>query len=219
MERLRRRRSLRLAFTLSTAVAGCALVGWGGLSAWQAYTVNAGNQVAAGTLAHSNGASCVSLLGTIPTSSGTGWCSAAVTISGVDPANWTGTTGTIAIANTGSLQSTFALSMGTGAQTPTGGLCADVTLQVTDPNHAAPDSTGQVWAATALTGTFTAANLYNNAATPSLTWTGGGAQGSGSGATGDTFTVTVAPGAGFNTHSTDAGTSCSFGLLFTQTAA
>ena len=167
------RRLLRVAVVLAAVVASTALVGWGGLAAWNAYTENAGNSVAAGTLNHANGASCVSLLGTIPTTAGTGWCAAAVTISGVDPANWTGTSGTIKIANTGSLKSTFTLTMGTGGQAPTGGLCADVTLKVTDLNTVAPD-TGTVWATTALTGTFTAANLYSNAATPSLSWAGVG---------------------------------------------
>ncbi|MGA9113999.1 MAG: hypothetical protein WB802_09415 [Candidatus Dormiibacterota bacterium] len=211
-------RSLRVALVLAAVVASTAVVGWGGLAAWSAYTENAGNSVGAGTLNHANGTSCVSLLGTIPTTTGTGWCAAAVTISGVDPANWTGTSGTIKIANTGSLKSTFTLTMGTGGQAPTGGLCADVTLKVTDLNTIVPD-TGTVWATTALTGTFTSANLYSNAATPSLSWAGGGTAGVGTGATANTFTVAVAPGTNFANDSTDAGLTCTFGLLFSQTAA
>jgi len=39
------------------------------------------------------------------------------------------------------------------------------------------------------------------------------------GVTANTFTVTAAPGANFATHYADAGTSCTFGLLFSQTAA
>jgi hypothetical protein len=212
------RRPLRAAGVLVTVVASTAVIGWGGLAAWTAYTENAGNSAAAGTLAHANGASCVSLLGTIPTTTGTGWCAATVTISGVDPANWTSTVGTIKIADTGSLKSTFTLSMGTGGQAPSGSLCADVTLGVTDLNTVAPD-TGTVWAPTALTGTFTATSLYSNATTPSLSWLGGGTAGSGTGATANTFTVTAAPGSGFATHYADAGASCTFGLLFSQTAA
>jgi hypothetical protein len=213
------KRSLRVAAVLVAAVAGTAMVGFGGLAAWNAYTENAGNSVAAGTLAHSNGASCVSNLGAVPLS-GTGFCAATITLTNVDPATWTSTTGTIKIADTGSLSSTFTLSMGTALQAPTGGLCADVTIGVTDPNTTAPDNTGVVWAPTALTGTFTAKSLYNNFTTPSLTWTGGGAPGTGAGATGDTFTVTMAPGSGFATDYADQGTtSCTFGLLFTQTAA
>ena len=213
----KRRRSLRIALVMGAVVASTAVIGWGGLAAWSAYTENAGNSAAAGTLAHANGSSCVSSLGVVPTS-GTGFCLATITIAGVDPANWTSTVNTIKIANSGSLKSTFTLSMGTVLQAPTGSLCADVTLGVTDLNSGSPDS-GTVWAPTALTGTFTAANLYSNAAGPVLSWTGGGTAGTGTGATADTFTVTAAPGTGFATHFADAGTSCTFGLLFTQTAA
>ena len=213
----KRRRSVRIALVLGAVVASTAVIGWGGLAAWSAYTENAGNSAAAGTLAHANGSSCVSSLGVVPTS-GTGFCLATITIAGVDPANWTSTVNTIKIANSGSLKSTFTLSMGTVLQAPTGSLCADVTLGVTDLNSGSPDS-GTVWAPTALTGTFTAANLYSNAAGPVLSWTGGGTAGTGTGATADTFTVTAAPGTGFATHFADAGTSCTFGLLFTQTAA
>ena len=212
------RRSLRVAMVLGAAVAVTALVGFGGLAAWNAYTENAGNSVAAGTLAHANGLSCVSSLGTIPTS-GTGFCAATVTVSNVDPATWTSTVGTIKIVNTGSLNSTFTLSMGTALQAPAGSLCADVTVGVTDLNSTAPDASGVVWSPTALTGTFTAKSLYNNFTTPNLTWTGGGTAGTATGATGDTYTVTMAPGAGFANDYADQGTSCTFGLLFSQTAA
>jgi hypothetical protein len=218
MENRKSKRSLRVALVLGAAVAGTAMVGFGGLAAWSAYTENAGNSVAAGTLSHSNGASCVSSLGVVPTS-GTGFCAATITIANVDPATWTSTVGTIKINNTGSLNSTFTLSMGTALQAPTGSLCADVTLGVTDLNTTAPDASGVVWSPTALTGTFAAKGLYNNAALPSLTWTGNGTANTGIGATGDTFTVTAAPGAGFASDYADQGTSCTFGLLFTQTAA
>jgi hypothetical protein len=63
-----------------------------------------------------------------------------------------------------------------------------------------------------------ATSLYNNAATPSLSWTGGGTAGTGSGATGNTFTLTIGVSGTFATDSTDAGQSCSFNLLFTQQA-
>ena len=165
------RRSLRIALVMGAVVASTAVIGWGGLAAWSAYTENAGNSAAAGTLSHANGSSCVSSLGVVPTS-GTGFCLATITIAGVDPANWTSTVNTIKIANTGSLKSTFTLSMGTVLQAPTGSLCADVTLGVTDLNSGSPDN-GTVWAPTALTGTFTATSLYSNAAAPVLSWTGG----------------------------------------------
>jgi hypothetical protein len=203
---------------MGAVVASTAVIGWGGLAAWSAYTENAGNSAAAGTLSHANNSlACVSSLGVVPTS-GTGFCAATITIAAVDPANWTSTVNTIKIANTGSLKSTFTPSMGTVLQAPTGSLCADVTLGVTDLNSGSPDS-GTVWAPTALTGTFTAASLYSNAAAPVLSWTGGGTAGTGTGVTANTFTVTAASGTGFATHYADAGTSCTFGLLFTQTAA
>ena len=63
MEHRKSKRSLRVALVLGAAVAGTALVGWGGLAAWNAYTENAGNSVAAGTLTHANGLSCVSRWG------------------------------------------------------------------------------------------------------------------------------------------------------------
>ena len=214
MER-KSRRTLRVAMVLGAAVAGTALVGFGGLAAWNAYTENAGNSVAAGTLQHSNQSlSCLSSLGAVPTS-GTGCCAPVISVSGVDPVNFSTlvTPVTIKIDNTGNLQSTFTLGMGTLLQAPTGSLCPDLTLAVKDKNN------NTVWAATALTGTFTATSLFNNAGTPSTTWTGGGTAGTGTGATGDTFTVTVGMGAGFANSLTDAGTGCTFGLLFTQTAA
>ena len=211
------RRSLRIALVMGAVVASTAVIGWGGLAAWSAYTETAGNSAAAGTLSHANGLACVSSLGVVPTT-GTGFCTATITISGVDPANWTSTVNTIKIANAGSLKSTFTLSMGTALQAPTGSLCADVTLGVTDLNTGSPDN-GTVWYPTALPGPFTAPSLYSNAAAPVLSWTGGGTAGTGTGATADTFTVTAAPGNGFATHYADAGTSCTFGLLFSQTAA
>jgi len=48
----KRRRSVRIALVLGAVVASTAVIGWGGLAAWSAYTENAGNSAAAGTLAH-----------------------------------------------------------------------------------------------------------------------------------------------------------------------
>ena len=217
MEHRKSKRSLRVALVLGAAVAGTAVVGWGGLAAWSAYTENAGNSVAAGTLAHANGTSCVSLLGNIPVSAGTGWCAATITVANVDPATWTSTNGSIIIANTGNLKSTFTLNLPAAAS---GGLCADLTLKVTDLNTTNPD-TGTVIATTALNaaGLTTAVPLYSNATTPALSWSGGGAAGTGTGATADTYSVTVTAGAGCANDYADQGTTCTFGLLFTQTAA
>jgi hypothetical protein len=203
-----------MALVLGAAVAGTALVGFGGLAVWNAYTENAGNSVAAGPLSHAQTVACLSSLGTIPTSgSGQagGWCNAAISVSGIN-STWTTTTGNITIANTGSLASTFSMSM---PAAPSGSLCADLTLKVTDPDTGAP---GTPYAVTALSTQMGATSLYNNAATPSLSWTGGGTAGTGSGATGNTFTLTIGVSGTFATDSTDAGQSCSFNLLFTQQA-
>ena len=214
MENRKNNRSLRVALVLGAAVAGTALVGWGGLAAWNAYTMNAGNSVAAGTLSHAQTATCLSSLGTVPTTgSGVagGWCNAAIAVTGVS-STWTGTTGTITVANTGNLASTFTMNM---PAAPSGSLCADLTLKVTDPDTGAP---GTPYAATALSSTMGLTNLYNNAGTPSLTWTGGGTAGTGAGATGNTFTLTIGVSGTYATDSTDAGQSCSFNLLFSQSA-
>jgi hypothetical protein len=101
---------------------------------------------------------------------------------------------------------------------PTGGLCADLNLAVTDPNTTAPD-TGSVYAASPLSSTMAATNVYSNAATPSLTWTSGGTSGAGTGASANTFTFNVTKGTNFNTNGADAGTSCTFAVRFTQTSA
>jgi hypothetical protein len=224
MER-KSRRSLRVAMVLGAAVAGTALVGFGGLAAWNAYTENAGNSVAAGTLAHANnGLSCVSSLGSVPVSSGTGWCSAVISLlntgganTGADPANGKlPISGTVKIDNTGTLASTFSLSMAAGSPTPGAStICQDLTLTVTS----LPSTTavyGPLPLSTAITGTA----LNNDAPTPVPSWTGGGIAGTGTGATGNTFTFTVAALAtNFAADYADAGANCTFNLLFTQTAA
>ncbi|MGA2284154.1 MAG: hypothetical protein ABSH07_10915 [Candidatus Dormibacteria bacterium] len=216
MENRKSKRSLRVALVLGTAVAGTALVGWGGLAAWNAYTENAGNSVAAGTLLHNNyvSSNCVSVIGVAPVGVGTGWCSAFMTITGADPVNNVlPATGVVKIDNTGTLQSTFSMSM---PSAPTGSLCADLTLKVTSLSAGAP---GTPYAATALSTTMGATSVDNDAGTPSATWSPNGTAGTGTGATGNTFTFTVAAGGNFPTDYADSGQSCTFSILFTQTAA
>ena len=216
MDKRKSKRSVRVALVLGAAVAGTALVGWGGLAAWQAYTDNAGNSVAAGTLSHTNNTSCVSN-SSLTVAESTGKCSAVITVTGVDPENFATlvTPGTVKIDNTGSLNSTFAMSMPTA---PSGGLCADLTLAVTDLSTTAPDG-GTPYTATALSTQMSATNIYNDGSTPSLTWSPNGVAGTGSGATGNTFTLTVGQGSNFASNNADAGQSCTFDILFTQTSA
>jgi hypothetical protein len=95
-------------------------------------------------------------------------------------------------------------------------MCADLTLAVSDPDAGAP---GTPYAATALTSTMGATTIDNNAPTPSTTWLPNGTAGTGTGTTGNTFTFTVAAGGNFVNDYADAGQSCTFSILFTQTAA
>ena len=216
MEKRQSKRSLRVALVLGTAVAGTALVGWGGLAAWNAYTENAGNSVAAGTLQHNNyvSSNCASVIGVAPVGAGPGWCSAMMTISGADPVNGVlPATGVVKIDNTGTLQSTFSMSM---PSAPSGSLCADLTLKVTSLSAGVP---GTPYAATALSTTMGATAVDNDAGAPSTNWSPNGVAGTGTGATGNTFTFTVAAGGNFATAYADAGQSCTFSILFTQTAA
>ena len=219
MEDRKSKRSLRVAMVLGAAVAGTALVGWGGLAAWNAYTENAGNSVAAGTLAHTNyiGSSCASVIGVAPVGAGPGWCSVLITVNGADAVNGKlPATGIVKIDNTGTLSSTFQMSMPSAPVSSGGTICQDLTLAVTDPDTGAP---GTPYAATALNTTMGATTVDNNAGTPSATWSPNGTTGTGTGATGNTFTFTVAAGTNFATHYADAGQSCTFSILFTQTAA
>jgi hypothetical protein len=219
MERHTSKRSLRVALVLGAAVAGTALVGWGGLAAWSAYTENAGNSVAAGTLVHNNyvAVNCASVIGVAPVGAGPGWCSAFMTVSGADAVNGKlPATGIVKIDNTGTLASTFQMSMPAAPVSSGGTICQDLTLAVTDLDAGAP---GTPYAATALNTTMGATTIDNNAGTPSATWSANGTAGTGTGATGNTFTFTVAATAGFATNYADAGQSCTFSILFTQTAA
>jgi hypothetical protein len=225
----RRNRGLRAALVLGATLITTGVVGYGGLAAWQAYTDNP-NSVAAQSLGHYNtvvsSSSCTSVSSTsllIPTGQ-SGACAFAIdigaganAISPDSPA--TLASGKVEIVNTGQLASNFYLSMLNApavSPTPGGNLCADMLLTVTDLNTKAPD-TGTVYAATALsTQITTPIELYNNAATPSYSWTGSGTAPGGTGATGNTFTITLTKGPNFNTDSQDQGNTCSFDLLFSQ---
>jgi hypothetical protein len=219
MENRKSKRSLRVALVLGAAVAGTALVGWGGLAAWSAYTENAGNSVAAGTLVHNNyvSSNCASVIGVAPVGAGAGWCSAIMTVGGADPANNVlPATGVVKIDNTGTLPSTFSMSMPAAPVSSGGTICADLSLQVTSLSAGAP---GTPYAATALSTTMGATAVDNDAGTPSATWSPNGVAGTGTGATGNTFTFHVAALSGFANNYADAGQSCTFSILFTQTAA
>jgi len=196
METRKSKRSLRLALVLGAAVAGSALVGWGGLAAWQAYTQNAGNAFSAGSVTHTN---LVAGAGHTACTSGnatTTICDVIVTGANLDY-SWLGVSNTVTITDTGSLPSTFELSTPTG-DAPTGGLCSYLNLEVSDANNTYGDQAG--------VGTIGATTLDN--ASNAGSWAQGQA---------NTFNFDVTPTAAFGAPESGAmGQSCSFAVLFTQ---
>ncbi len=210
MENQRSKRSLRIALVLGAAVAGTALVGFGGLAAWNAYTQNAGNTFAAGTLQHNNQANgatsdCYSTA-TVTT------CSVIVSGSGLS-STWGGTSGTVDITNTGSLNSSFDVLM---PAAPTGSLCADLDLGIVD-NQTTPATVYGPAALTSALGSTAIADSAGNATWPSyVSGTGPGTAGT------NTFTFNVDPvSSGPHTFSTDnnaPGETCSFNVEFDQSA-
>jgi len=194
MEDRKSKRSLRLALVLGAAVAGTALVGWGGLAAWQAYTQNAGNAFSAGSASHTNLVGGSGHTACTSTNAEDTICDVIVSGSALDY-YWPGTSNTVAITDTGTLASTFSLST---SSAPTGGLCADLNLTVTgaeSPPTTYVDQTG--------IGSIASVALTNGA--KSSTWNQNDS---------NTFTFAVAPNSGYATSG--AGQSCSFSVLFTQ---
>jgi hypothetical protein len=201
METRKSKRSLRLALVMGAAVAGTALVGWGGLAAWQAYTQNAGNAFAVGTLSHTNAANLGTACDSTLSSATPGACSVIVTDSALT-SDFTGTHGTVTITNTGSLSSTFSMSMATPG---TSALCADLTLAVSDANGYYYGAAGD---GVALTEAMSPTQLNNSA--KSSTWAQNDT---------NTFTFTIGVSGNYSTDTSVLGTSCSFTILFTQASA
>jgi hypothetical protein len=205
--RPRRTRFLRVALVLVATVVGTGIVGFGGLAAWQGYTENAGNAVAAGTVTHSNAvgsATCTSVNSTTLLNETGNVCAAIINVAGVDPASpATLATGGVVITSTGTLKSTFTMQM---AAAPAGNLCADLILTVVDASSVTD------YAATVLTTQMGSISLNDSAGVSNWPGTAPGPAGS------DTYTFTVTKGAGFNTDPSDAGQSCGFSILFTQVA-
>jgi hypothetical protein len=201
MDEKKNRRSLRMVLVLGAAVAGTALVGFGGLAAWQAYTQNAGNNFAVGTLSHTNQVGLGTVCASTISASAPGACS--VIVSGAAlTSDFAGTSGTVTITNTGSLSSTFAMSM---PAAPTGGaLCADLALTVTDGEG----TPATVYSQTDLTQTIGPTALDNSNGV--ATWAHGDH---------DTFTFAIAPYNNFANDDSVLGSTCGFTILFTQASA
>jgi hypothetical protein len=211
MERRGRRprstRFIRVTLVLAATVAGTGLVGFGGLAAWQGYTENPGNTVAAGTVTHSNAvgsATCTSVTSTTLLNETGNVCAAIINVTGVDPASpATLATGGVKITSTGTLKSTFTMQM---PAVPSGNLCADLTLGVVD------SSSVTYYPTTVLTSQMGSANLNDSAGASPWPGTAPGPAGS------DTYTFTITKGTNFNADASDAGQSCGFAILFTQVA-
>jgi hypothetical protein len=136
------RRKLRAGMVFVLVVAGTALIGWGGLAAWQAVTQNNGST--ATTLGvHMSNAATVNgghaVICTDQTSPNA--CGAIFNASGIVPGWGPNQVGSVAITNTGTESSTFQLSLASAkvsgadpswdSSTDTT-LCADLQLKVTD---------------------------------------------------------------------------------------
>ncbi|MGD0448004.1 MAG: hypothetical protein ABSB36_05225 [Candidatus Dormibacteria bacterium] len=206
MENRKSKRSVRLALVLGAAVAGTALVGWGGLAAWQAYTQNTGSTFAVGTLTHTNQvAGSTTVCNSTVSATSPGACQIIVggPIGSPDQltSSFAGTSGAVTITNTGSLSSNFTMSMQAPAASE---LCADLTLTVTD-NETSPAT---VYPLASLASAMAPVTLKNSSGATS--W-----------ATNDSnkFTFAIAPSGNFATDDGVLGTSCSFTILFDQASA
>lgn len=213
--RHRLRRRIRAIVTLSVTGVATAAIGFGGLAAWTAVTENDGSSFATGTVHHSNGAtanvSVVNATGSaVPIVNCTdatspGACGLIINVTAAKPGAVA--TGTVKITNTGSLDSTFALSQ-VGAPVVGGAgvtLCGDLTLQVQD-NESPVGTPVTTQALTAVTGSYAlktsnTSPIHSNSATWSTTDTG-------------TFTFTFSLPGSVNT---DQGSTCTAKFLFTQT--
>jgi hypothetical protein len=201
MENRKSKRSVRLALVLGAAVAGTALVGFGGLAAWQAYTQNSGNAFAVGSLTHTNivsgtGVTCNSSSSLPMTTPCSVVVSGAILTSG-----WSGATGTVTIKNTGALTSSFEISS-PPSDPPTGALCANLDLTVTGADsvqYVTQTGIGSISPAIAL-----------NTSAGSSSWATSAS---------NAFAFSVTPGAGFSTNNSIPGETCSFDVLFTQLSA
>jgi hypothetical protein len=203
----RRTRLLRVSLVCVATLAATALIGFGGMAAWQAYSENAGNSVAAGSLGHNNtvGAqSCTSVTSTSLLNQSGNVCAVIVNVSGVSPTSpATLTTGAVTITSTGTLQSTLTMQMPSAAA---GNLCADLLLTVVDASSVTD------YPATALSTQMGSTSLKDSAG--ATTWPGTSPGPAGT----DTYTFTITKGGSFNTDYADAGQSCTFSILFTQQA-
>ena len=195
------RRHLRSGLALLLVLGSTALIGWGGLAAWQAVTAN-GSSFATGGVHMQNVATITYPSGQAPVTctdqNSPGSCGAIFMVTGAAP-GFSEHVGIVQITNTGSLPSTFALSLGSALTSGAGNtLCSDLTLTIVN-------SAAVTVYSGALPSLGTTASL--NSALSSTTWNHNDT---------NTFTFTLAlPGS----VSTDQNSTCTADFTWSQTQA
>jgi hypothetical protein len=205
------RRKLRAGMVFVLVVAGTALIGWGGLAAWQAVTQNNGSTASTLGVHMSNLATVSGGTGVTCNDQGTispGPCGAIFAVAGITPGySSTMPVGTVKITNTGTEASTFKLSE---SGTVSGGgnplyqlstdttLCSNLMLTVNDseiPPH-------QIYQGSLAA--FTTANLSPQGGSLTGTWNPGES---------DTFTFNLSLP---NSTPTDEDSTCTAVFTWTQ---
>jgi len=109
-------RKLRAGMVLLLVVAGTALIGWGGLAAWQAVTQNNGSTAITEGV-HMQNVATVTGGHAVPCTdeNSPGACGAVFDVSGINPGFGPAQVGTVTITNTGSESSVFVLELSPSA--------------------------------------------------------------------------------------------------------
>jgi spore coat-associated protein N len=195
VKKVRGSRNLHLAALAAGTLAVAGLIGFGGLAAWTVTTQNNGSTFATGTVHHTNlakvggagaGVSCNDT--TSPAS-----CGVIFTLAAAKPGS--STTGTVQLTNTGTLPSTFTLTL---ASATGGTLCNSLNALIVD-NEATP--------ATVYNASLSAMGAQSlKASTASATWN-----------TSDTGTYTFTISLPAGSANSDMGQTCTAAYLWTQT--
>ncbi len=188
---------LRTAFCVFATLAATAAIGFGGLASWAVSTQNNGSNFASGTAHHRNVATVGGSGSPITCTDQAGACGAIFIVAGIKPAGTA--TGTVQITNTGSLPSSFALTLTSATVSGAGvTLCTSLTLTIVDAQ--APVTTVYSGALS----TMPAQAL--NRSTGGTTWAAGDS---------NTFTFTLTLPAA--SPSTDQASTCTAVYTWTQT--
>jgi hypothetical protein len=189
------RKAIALLALLTGTIAALGIVGFGGLAAWTVVTQNNGSAFATGTVHHTNlakvggaGAGVACTDATSPAS-----CGIIFTLAGAKPGS--STTGTVQLTNTGSLASTFQLTL---ASATGGTLCTSLNAQIVD-NETVP-----VTVYNGSLSAMTAQNLKQSAG--SATWN-----------TTDSGTYTFSVSLPASSANSDMGQACTAAYAWTQT--